>query len=94
MDTSTLRPVDPTLLQPGDTLLWIHEKRKEYTDLDPMDNRLVHTVRVRKVTDERIVTNFGTYLHNGINVFRACGCKRFCDCWGRLYQMDETVAVN
>ena len=73
-------------IQKGDTLLWIHTKRAHYSSIPKDDERFVKTLTVSGLTDELILTDFGKYrLKDGKNHFEACGCKRFCDCYGRLY---------
>lgn len=67
-------------------LLWVHNRRKKFTSLDQADERLIRRVNVLKIDQYDITTNFGRYsLENGKNVHNACGCMRFCDCYGRLY---------
>ena len=73
-------------LEAGARLLWIHTKRGHYSSLDPSDAKLVKQVTLTGKTDELLLTDFGKYrLQNGKNQFEACGCKRFCDCYGQLY---------
>lgn len=73
-------------LRKGDRLLWVHTKRSRYSSLDPADEKLLKRVTVTGETDELILTDFGKYrFRDGRNHFEACGCKRFCDCYGRLY---------
>ena len=83
-------------LQPETKLLWVHNRRKKYTSIDQNDNRLIRTVTIIKIDDYDITTDFGKYsLETGRNVHGACGCMRFCDCYGRLYlsqkQMNESI---
>ncbi len=67
-------------------LLWVHNRRKKFTSIAQHDDRLVRRVNIVKIDQYDITTNFGRYsLENGNNVHDACGCKRFCDCYGRLY---------
>jgi hypothetical protein len=75
-------------LAPGSELLWVHNRRRKFTSLDPSDERLLRRVRVVKIDDYDITTNFGKYaIETGKNVHDACGCMRFCDCYGRLYHL-------
>ena len=67
-------------------LLWVHNRRQKFTSLELNDERLIRHVTVLGINDYDITTNFGRYsLENGRNVHDACGCMRFCDCYGRLY---------
>lgn len=67
-------------------LLWVHNRRKKFTSIDQDDERLVRHIQILKINDYDIKTDFGDYsLDSGRNVHDACGCKRFCDCYGRLY---------
>jgi hypothetical protein len=78
-------------LAPESELLWVHNRRRKYTSLDMNDERLIRRVKVLKIDDFDITTNFGKYsLETGVNVHDACGCMRFCDCYGRLYQLTAT----
>jgi len=73
-------------LSAGDRLLWIHTKRSHYSSLDPADEKLLKTVIVTGMTTDLLLTDFGKYrFSDGKNQFEACGCKRFCDCYGKLY---------
>lgn len=73
-------------LQPGTSLLWVHTKRQHYTSLSPNDERLIRKINVVKIDEHHITTDFGKYtLDTGKNVHAACGCKRFCDCYGQLF---------
>jgi hypothetical protein len=75
-------------LEPEGELLWVHNRRRKYTSLDMNDERLIRRVKVVKIDGYDITTDFGKYsLETGINVHDACGCMRFCDCYGRLYQL-------
>lgn len=68
------------------TLLWVHASREKYHRLDPMDPCLIKTITVQRIQGDVIKTNFGSYsLDTGRNLFYACGCKKFCDCYGQLY---------
>lgn len=67
-------------------LLWIHNRRKKFTSLEQTDKRLIRRVNVLNIDQYDITTNFGRYsLETGRNVHDACGCMRFCDCYGRHY---------
>jgi len=73
-------------LQPDSELLWIHNRRRQYTSLQQDDTRLIRTVKIKRVDAYEITTDFGKYaIESGRNVHTACGCMRFCDCYGRLY---------
>ena len=73
-------------LRTGDKLLWIHTKRAHYTSLPPDDEKLIRELTVTGLAHGYIMTDYGKYrIENGRNQFEACGCKRFCDCYGRLY---------
>lgn len=73
-------------LQKGDRLLWIHTKRAHYTSIPSDDEKMIRHVTVTGMTDDLILTDFGKYrIESGKNQYEACGCKRFCDCYGRLY---------
>lgn len=77
-------------LTPDTQLLWVHNRRQKYTSLEPGDERLLRKVTILKIDDYDITTNFGKYsLETGKNVHDACGCMRFCDCYGRLYLPKE-----
>lgn len=72
------------------TLLWVHSSREKYHRLDPMDACLIKTIIVQRIQGDVIKTNFGSYsLDTGKNLFYACGCKKFCDCYGQLYLLKE-----
>jgi len=73
-------------LTPQSTLLWVHNRRKKFTSIDQNDERLVRHLKVVHINDYDIKTDYGSYsLDSGKNIYDACGCKRFCDCYGRLY---------
>lgn len=84
-----MKPWDPEaalLLEPGATLLWVHEKRHEFPKLSPEDPKLVRKVTIKWIREGLVKTDFGTYrLEDGKNSAYACGCKRFCDCYGKLW---------
>jgi hypothetical protein len=68
------------------TILWVHSAREKFHRLDPMDSCLVKTITIERIQGDVIKTNFGSYsLDTGKNLFYACGCKKFCDCYGQLY---------
>ena len=82
-------------LRPDTELLWVHNRRQKYTSLDKNDERLIRTVRIVKIDDYNITTNFGKYaLETGRNVHDACGCMRFCDCYGRLYLYNDLLTMH
>lgn len=67
-------------------VLWVHTTREKFHRLDPLDPRLVKRLTVTAIQGDVLKTNFGSYaLHTGKNIYQACGCKRFCDCYGQLY---------
>jgi hypothetical protein len=73
-------------LRPDHELLWVHNRRQKFSAVNPDDMRLLRRVKVLKIDDYDITTNFGKYaVETGRNVHDACGCMRFCDCYGRLY---------
>ncbi len=79
-------------LTPETQLLWVHNRRQKYTSLDRNDDRLIRMVKITKVDDYDISTDFGKYsVETGRNVHDACGCMRFCDCYGRLYLSKEIL---
>ncbi len=66
--------------------VWVHSLREKHHRLDPFDPCLVRTVTILRIQGDVIKTDFGSYfVQTGKNVFYACGCKRFCDCYGQLY---------
>ncbi|KFN38724.1 MAG: hypothetical protein JU82_10420 [Sulfuricurvum sp. MLSB] len=66
--------------------VWVHSLREKYHRLDPFDPCLVRTVSILRIQGDVIKTDFGSYsVQTGKNIFYACGCKRFCDCYGQLY---------
>ena len=72
-------------------LLWVHNRRRKFSSLRQDDERLIRRVTILNITDFDITTNFGRYaLQTGRNVHEACGCKRHCDCYGRLYLLNAT----
>lgn len=67
-------------------ILWVHSAREKYHRLDPYDSCLVRTLTIERIQGDVIKTDFGSYsLDSGKNIFYACGCKKFCDCYGQLY---------
>jgi len=67
-------------------VLWVHSAREKHNRLDPLDPCLVKKITVLRIQGEVIKTDFGSYsLQTGKNLFYACGCKKFCDCYGQLY---------
>ncbi|MBN2869431.1 MAG: hypothetical protein JXK04_00585 [Campylobacterales bacterium] len=88
-----LREWDPLLLLDAALpvhAVWVHTAREKHARLDPLDERLVRTVTVLEIRGEVIKTDFGSYaLSTGKNMFYACGCKRFCDCYGQLYLINR-----
>ncbi len=72
-------------LKEGDKIVWIHKKADEFSDIDSEDSRLKKLVTVKKLFEDRVKTDFGTYfLESGENIDAPCGCKRFCDCYGKV----------
>ncbi len=75
-----------SLLAPEGELLWVHNRRQKFSSIEPADARLLRRVKILKIDAYDITTDFGRYsLDTGRNVHDACGCMRFCDCYGRLY---------
>ncbi len=73
-------------------LLWVHNRRKKFTSLQQDDVRLVKQVNILGFNNCDIKTDFGDYaLESGKNVHDACGCLRFCDCYGRLYLLRDQL---
>jgi hypothetical protein len=67
-------------------ILWVHSFREKYHRLEPYENSLVRTLTIERIQGDVIKTDFGSYsLDTGKNIFYACGCKKFCDCYGQLY---------
>lgn len=83
-------------LKEGDKLLWIHEKLCEYQKQGIEESKLQKIVTIKKITDTLIKTDFGDYrLKDGKNSEIPCGCKRFCDCYGRvIHKIDATLEVS
>lgn len=75
-------------------ILWIHSSREKFHRLDPLDSCLVRTITLQKVQGDVIKTDFGNYsLDTGKNLFYACGCKKFCDCYGQLYLLKNQSKI-
>lgn len=71
-------------LKNGDTLIWKHSKYNQLIKKYPKE-KLLKEVTIKMINQELIKTNFGSYsLETGKNIFQACGCMRFCDCYGYL----------
>lgn len=69
-------------------ILWVHTAREKYHRLDPYDSCLVRTLTIERIQGDVIKTDFGSYsLDTGKNIFYACGCKKYCDCYGQLYPL-------
>ena len=76
-------------LKVGDTLIWRHKKYNDYVGKVEED-KLIKSVTVKAINDIEIKTDFGDYnIKTGRNTFEACGCKRFCDCYGVLSFTDS-----
>lgn len=72
-------------LHPGINLIWVHNHRKRYASTQN-ESCLIRSVEIIKIDQHDITTDFGKYsLKTGRNIHNACGCMRFCDCYGRLY---------
>jgi hypothetical protein len=72
------------------TVLWVHSAREKHHRLDPMDPCLVRKITVLRIQGDVIKTDFGSYsLSTGKNLYYACGCKKFCDCYGQLYLLKK-----
>lgn len=79
----------------GSELLWVHNRRKKFTSIDQDDERLVKRVNILGFNNCDIKTDFGDYsLESGTNAHDACGCLRFCDCYGRLYLLHGQTAIG
>ncbi|AFV97645.1 MULTISPECIES: hypothetical protein [unclassified Sulfuricurvum] len=75
------------------SVLWVHSAREKFHRLDPMNSCLVKTLTIERIQGDVIKTNFGSYsLETGKNIFYACGCKKFCDCYGQLYLLKDDTA--
>ncbi|HLD24283.1 MAG TPA: hypothetical protein VJA83_10115 [Sulfuricurvum sp.] len=73
-------------------ILWVHSFREKYHRLDPYDPSLVRTLTIERIQGDVIKTDFGSYsLDTGKNIFYACGCKKFCDCYGQLYLLTKNT---
>lgn len=73
-------------LQPGDTLLWIHTKRSRFPEMEENDPKLQRIVTIKSIQGSTLKTDFGNYkIEDGKNTEIACGCKRFCDCYGNVH---------
>ena len=73
-------------LKAGDVVIWIHDKRHLFPHLKPEHPSLIKTITITEVQGDVLRTDFGNYdVHDGRHLFEACGCDRFCDCYGRLY---------
>jgi hypothetical protein len=77
----------------GDQLLWRHRRAKELQDQATHPEQLQRIIRVTAVYEDYIKTTFGDYLRcNGLNTDAACGCKRFCDCFGQVEIIDTAIS--
>ena len=73
-------------------ILWVHASREKFHRLDPLDSCLVKTISILRIQGDVIKTNFGSYsLETGKNIFYACGCKKYCDCYGQLYRFTSST---
>ncbi len=71
-------------LKAGDKLLWKHKKYRDYVG-QIEEEKLQKVVTINSINELEIKTDFGDYnIETGRNTFEACGCKRFCDCYGVL----------
>lgn len=69
--------------------MWIHLKKKDFIG-KTKDENLYKKLTIKSLTSDLIKTNFGTYfLENGKNILSPCGCKRFCECYGKLFLISE-----
>jgi hypothetical protein len=69
----------------GDYLCWQHRNADELKDFAKSPEQLARIVKVTAVFERYIKTDDGDYfIHNGCNVDAACGCNRFCNCWGKV----------
>lgn len=73
-------------------ILWIHTSREKFHRLDPHDPCLMRVITIQRIQGDVIKTDFGSYsLQTGKNLFYACGCKKFCDCYGQLYILKNPI---
>jgi hypothetical protein len=81
------------LAQPavGDKLLWRHRRASELREQATCSEQLQRTITVKAIFTDYIKTDFGDYFcSNGLSVHTACGCKRFCDCWGEVERLESS----
>lgn len=79
------------LVTVGEHLLWRHRHAKELADQATSPAQLQRYVTVKAVFEDYVKTDFGDYFcSNGLSVHTACGCKRFCDCWGEVAKLEHS----
>jgi hypothetical protein len=77
-------------IKPGQRLRWQHRNAAEVRDFAQSAEQLERIVNVKAVFEDYIKTDFGDYfIHTGCNVDAACGCKHFCNCWGRVETLEN-----
>jgi hypothetical protein len=75
----------------GDQLLWQHRQAKDLQEQAKYPEQLRRFVTVTAVFADYIKTDFGDYLiRSGFNTDAACGCKRFCNCWGEVLMLENS----
>ena len=66
-------------------VIWIHQKSHELINHIEKE-KLYKTLTIKDIKNGKIKTDFGDYLiESGRNVFEPCGCKKLCDCYGKIY---------
>ena len=77
-------------IKAGDRLRWRHRNAQELMDVAKNPEQLERIVTVKVVFEHYLKTDFGDYfITTGCNVDPACGCKRFCNCWGKVEPMSN-----
>jgi hypothetical protein len=72
-------------IKPGDRLCWIHTRAREFEELVRYPEQVKREIIVQRVFEDYVKTDFGSYfLSDGRSVDAPCGCKRFCECYGRV----------
>lgn len=80
-----LNATDAASLNKGDSLVWKH---KDYDSLKgtTKEENILKEVVVESVYPDLIRTEVGHFTtKNGKKDKKACGCDRFCSCYGRVY---------
>lgn len=72
-------------LKIGDSVIWIHQKSHELIKNIKKDE-LYKILTIKDIKNKKLNTEFGDYfIESGKNVFEPCGCKKLCDCYGKIY---------